>query len=195
MSKDATPEPGTDLAIRSSNEISSVESLREQLLNLSWDDVEEVIEDPQQVQREIMTGLLYAESDDELLNRTEAVGLRELARRFDRHHGLPEQAGVAVELHRFKWRRSEFEGEGLPIYFIVECTRLDTGERIVATTGSVNVIAQLANMAIRGTLAGSKVLPTETEKPSKSGNYPMWLVRPPVATVRPAPAEAAPAAA
>lgn len=182
--------PGTDIAIRWSSEIGSVEALREQLVNLDWDDVEEIVEDPEQVQREIMTELLYAESDDELLNRTEAIGLRELARRFDRHHGLAEQAGVALELHNFKWRRSEFEGQGLPIYFVISCTRLDTGERIVATTGSVNVIAQLVNMASRGTLAGAKVLPTENEKPSKSGNYPMWLVKPPVALTRQAPAKA-----
>lgn len=196
--KTETKSDSTELAVRSSTDIAAVEDLRKLLMSGAWEDFEgegEVIDDPEAVQREIMAELLYAESDDEVLNQTPAIGLRELARRYVSHHGLPPSDGVALELHGFKWRRSDIEGQGLPIYFIISATRLDTGERIVTTTGASTVIAQVANLAIRRTLDGAKVLCTETEKATRGGYYPMALVRTPRVTASPAPSASAAQAA
>lgn len=124
----------------------------------------EVIDDPDSISRSIIDQLLGADSDEALQDFGNAVGWRELL-------------DVPVELHGFRWRVSDY-AEGAPIYFIVSATRLDTGDRVTLTTGSLNVLAQLSNMARRGTLIGGVWQLHQAEKPTKAGFRPLWLVQP-----------------
>ena len=152
------------LVVRSSTDLAQVEELERILLGSA--DIPEVVSDPAQVSREIMAQLLAAESDEELEQMGAAIGWRELE-------------GVPVEIKGFNWRPSTFEeGGGHRVFFVVRGTRLDTGENVVLTTGAGNVLAQLANMAKRGTLVGAVRAIHRAEKPTSNGYYPLWLTTP-----------------
>lgn len=158
------PGKGGELVVqvRSSSDLESVSEL-ERLL-LSKERVE-VVDDPEQMSREIVLQLLGAESDEELEQFGNATGWRELE-------------GTAVEIRGFRWRPSSFDEGGASVYLVVNATRLDTGDPIVLTTGSLNVMAQLANMARRGTLVGAVRELVRSEKPTQRGFYPLWLKTP-----------------
>lgn len=151
-----------EIEVRKSSDLAQVTEL-EQIL-LGEKEVPEVVDDPAQIQKEIMAQLLAAESDEELEQMGTAIGWRELL-------------GVPIELHGFRWRPSAFE-DGAPVFFVVQGTRLDTGEKVVLTTGSGNVLAQLTNMARRGTLTGAVRMLEASDKPTKQGFIPLWLRTP-----------------
>ncbi len=155
-----------DLAVRKSTDVAQLDELEKILLGDA--ELPDVVDDPAEISREIMAQLLAAESDEELEQVGTATGWRDLA-------------GVPMELHGFRWRPSAFE-EGAPIFFVVSATRLDTGERVVLTTGSGNILAQLCNMARRNTLVGSIRALEIADKQTKQGFRPNWL-RTPTATM------------
>lgn len=126
----------------------------------------EIIDDPAEISRQIVAQLLAA-GDDLALQQ------------FGEAEPWGDYLNVPMELHGFRWRKSEFEGEGAPIYFIVDAIKLDDGSRRVLTTGSMSVLAQLSNMARRSTLVGGVWMLTEAEKPTRAGFKPRWLVQPP----------------
>jgi len=156
-----------ELAVRSHGDVAQLDEL-EQIL-LGEKELPEIVDDPAEIQREIMAQLLSAESDEELESVGSATGWRELA-------------GVPMELHGFRWRPSSFE-EGAAVFFVVAATRLDTGERVALTTGSGNVLAQLCNMARRGTLVGSIRTLEIADTPTKAGFRPNWLRTPTAAMI------------
>lgn len=125
-----------------------------------------VVDDPEAISREIIDQLLAAESDDEL-QMGKALSWRD------------DLLGVPVEIHGFRWRPSTIEGgQGLPVFVIVSLTRLDSGDRVVATTGAANVLAQLSNMARRGTLNSGQVWKlVEADAATARGFKPLWLVK------------------
>lgn len=125
----------------------------------------EIVDDPAEIARSIVQQLLTAENDEELQD-------------FGNAEGWKNYLDIPMELHGFRWRASTIEGEGSPIYFIVSAIKLDDGSRKVLTTGSMNVLAQLSNMARRGTLNGSVWMLTEADKLTARGYKPMWLVQP-----------------
>lgn len=149
------------IVIRQSTDLAALAELKQALL--SGESPAEVVRDPGEISREIVAQLLAAESDEEL-ERVEAQGWRELA-------GLP------IEIQNFVWRPSGFE-EGQAVFLVVRGKRLDTGEPVVLTTGSANVMAQLANMAMRGTLAGAVRQVKVAEKATANGFKPYWLETP-----------------
>lgn len=151
-----------EIAVRKSTDIAQVEELEKILLGQK--EVPEVADDPAEIQREIIEQLLAATSDEELEQVGNAIGWRELA-------------GVPVEIEGFRWRPSSYE-EGSPVFFVVTGTRLDTGERVALTTGSGNVLAQLANMAKRGTLYHAVRMVEISDKATKGGFHPYWLRTP-----------------
>lgn len=152
------------IAVRTSTDLASLDEL-EGILRGTLE-APEVMDDPAQIQAEIIEQLLAAESDAELESVGNATGWRDLL-------------GVPVEIHGFRWRPSAFEeGSGPSVFFVVSATRLDTGEQVVLTTGSANVLAQLCNMARRGTLVGAVRMAKAAEKPTKSGFTPYSLVTP-----------------
>lgn len=156
-----------EIAVRNSTDLAAISELEQILLGEA--EVPPVVDDPGEISKEIIAQLLSAESDEELEQVGAAIGWRDLP-------------GVPVELHGFKWRPSSFE-EGAPVFFVVSGTRLDTGEKVVLTTGSGNVLAQLANMAKRGTLIGAVRMVELADKPTKSGFKPYWLRTPPASLV------------
>lgn len=151
-----------DLVVRKSTDVAQLDELERILLGDA--ELPDVVDDPAEISREIMAQLLAAESDEELEAVGEAIGWRELP-------------GVPMELHGFRWRPSSFE-EGAPVFFVVNATRLDSGARVVLTTGSGNILAQLCNMARRGTLVGAIRALEIADTPTKQGFRPNWLRTP-----------------
>jgi hypothetical protein len=156
------------IAVRKSTDVAELDELEQILLGAK--ELPEVVDDPAEISREIMAQLLAAESDEELETVGSATGWRELA-------------GVPVEIRGFRWRPSAYE-EGAAIFFVVNAIRLDTGERVVLTTGSGNILAQLCNMARRGTLVGAVRALEISETTTKQGFRPNWLRTPPQAVVK-----------
>ena len=151
-----------EIAVRKSSDLAQVTELEQILLGTK--EVPDFVDDPEEIQKEIMAQLLAAESDEELEQMGTATGWRELI-------------GVPIEIHGFRWRPSAYD-EGAPVFFVVQGTRLDTGEKVVLTTGSGNVLAQLTNMARRETLVGAVRMLEPSDKPTKAGFTPYWLRTP-----------------
>jgi hypothetical protein len=172
----------TEIAVRSSASIDSLDELDQILLTGELN--VEVVDDPEEIGREIVAQLLAAKTDAELEAFGDAVGWREFAVPASR-----PQDGTPMEIRGFRWRPSSFE-EGAPVFFVISATRLDSGEGVTLTTGSLNVLAQLSNMARRGTLVGAVRVLVEKDEKTKGGYKPLWLVTPPAYQAN-APADAA----
>lgn len=160
-----TQTPGTEVAVFRSGDLSSLDTLGGILTSgqqIEWDDTED---DGAEIARQIVAQILAADSNDEVLSLSDSEAT-----------GWGDLLGVPVELEGFSARPSTFEGEGPGIFMVVYGTRLDEGERVVLTTGSLNIMAQLVNMAKRGELTGSIVAAKRSEKQTRRGFYPLWLV-------------------
>jgi hypothetical protein len=120
----------------------------------------EVESDPVEVSREIIAALLAAESDEQL-ERLEA-------------EGWGQYVGVPFEILDFVWRPSSFN-EGHPVFLVVRGMRMDDGSPHVLTTGSGQVMAQLANLAKRERLPAIRELAAAE---TKAGNQVYWLKTP-----------------
>jgi hypothetical protein len=157
-------EAGQELAVvHSSTEIAELDKFDQILLGMA--DAPEVVDDPDEVSRQIVLQLLAATTDAEL-TISQATGWRDLM-------------DVPIEIQGFRWRKSDYE-EGAPVYVLVAGARLDTGEYLPAiTTGSYNVLAQLSNLARRGQLPGAVWQLTESEKQTARGFKPLWLTKTP----------------
>lgn len=158
-----TPPAEQALAVMDHTSTEALDRLDEILLTGEME--VEIVDDPAEISRQIVAQLLAAGDDLALQSFGEA-------------EPWGDYLGVPFELHGFRWRRSDFS-EGAPVYFIVDAVKLDDGSRRVLTTGSMSVLAQLSNMARRGTLVGGVWLLTEAEKPTRAGFKPRWLVQPP----------------
>lgn len=152
----------TAIAVRRSSDVATLDELERILV--TNEQVETNEDDAEALSAEIVRQLLAAESDAELEQFGTATGWRDML-------------NVPVELEGFSWRPSDFE-EGASIFFVVFGTRLDTGDRVVLTTGSRNIMAQLANMAKRATLTGAIREAVQSDRPTKRGFYPLWLRTP-----------------
>lgn len=135
----------------------------QELYEILTDEVEppEVSTDPEAIQREIMEQIWNATSDADLLMVGQATPWQELI-------GLP------VEIAGFTWRKSRYD-QGAKVFFVVQATRLDSGEKVVLTTSGKNVIMALANIARRDAFPFVGKL-MQAEKPTAAGYYPLWLV-------------------
>lgn len=163
--------------VSTSTDVAQLHDLEAILLGIT--EPPEAVEDPVAQAREIIAQILASETEADVEAFGQAIGWKELCRRYVRHDGLDASPGVPVELADFSWRVSEYE-EGAPVYFIVRGTRLDDGSAVVLTTGSMNILAQLvawARLAAegKGAFRGKKVVATEAEKATKGGYWPMWL--------------------
>jgi hypothetical protein len=148
--------------VRTSLDLASLNELAETIRS---NERVEIVDDPDQISREIFEQILGSKSDAELNQMGQATGWREL-------EGVPVKLG-----NDFRWRPSSYQ-EGAPVFLVVPAQKiLPEGELepVVLTTGSRNVIAQLMNMAARGTLEGRIVSLERAEKPSARGFHPLWL--------------------
>lgn len=150
----------TDVAVLQDSDSANLERFKEALLTGSVES--SVVQDPQELARQIVAQLLAATSDAELEQFGNAVSWSDLQ-------------GVPVEIRNFKWLESTFEGDGPPVYVVVTGTRLDNGDPVTLTNGSMNVMAALANMAERGTLVGAVRVLVEADKATRAGFKPLWL--------------------
>jgi hypothetical protein len=170
----------TDVAVRTSQDLEALNELEALLLS---DERPDVVDDPREISREIMRQLLGASSDAELELVGSAIGWRRALH-------------IPFTLHSFRWRPSSFD-EGSNVFFVIEATALQgftapadgdvpdsveqnvgQGERVVLTTGAGNILAQLTNMAKRGTLDGAVRAAKRADKPTRQGYYPLWLYTP-----------------
>lgn len=122
----------------------------------------EVLTDPAEISRQMRIQLMEAADDDELESFGDATSWGELE-------------GVPVEIQGFKVNPSTIEG-GSGIYFVVFANRMDTGERVVLTTGSDAVMAQVYNLAKRGKIPGCIRILEVADKTTRSGYKPHRLV-------------------
>ena len=121
----------------------------------------EVSTDPEAIQREIMEQIWNATSNEELVLVGQATPWQDLI-------------GVPVEIYGFRWSKSQYD-QGAKVFFIVQATRLDNGEKCVLTTGGKNVIMALANIARRDAFPFVGKL-VEAEKATAAGFKPLWLL-------------------
>ena len=155
------PAQSTELVTRASSDLASLDEFDRILTGQADAPPVEVIDDPAEISRQIIMQLLAATTDEELQNFGNATGWRELE-------------NVPVVLKGFRWRPSSFD-EGGPLYVIVNAINAETGEQLVLTTGSANVLAQLSNMARRGTLVDSVWQLVKSEKTTANGYRPLHL--------------------
>lgn len=156
--------PGTSIAVRSSSDLATDADVLAEVKRvlITNERIPDAVEDPEAISAEIVAQILAAGSDKELATmQSGAIGWRELL-------------DIPVELIGFRWRPSSFE-DGSSVFFVVAGNRLDTGEPVILTTGSRNVLAQLVNMAERGTITGAIVRLVEADKATRQGFKPLWL--------------------
>ncbi len=120
----------------------------------------EVMADPEDVSRAIIEQLLAAESDEQL-ERLEA-------------EPWGDHVGVPFNIIDFVWRPSSYE-DGQAVFLVVRAESVADGSPHVLTTGSGQVMAQLANLAKRDRLPAIRELATAETK-SKHNVY--WLATP-----------------
>lgn len=169
MSKAQVAE-GTTMVVRRSDQLEASQLQELEDLLISGDRISEVVDDQSDVSAEIIRQILEAGSDDEVkgILGGSAIGWRKL-------ENLP------VRLINFSWRPSTFE-EGSNVFFVVRATSeadgpegVQQGDKLVLTTGSRNVLAQLVNMAKRGVLLNRVVAIKRSERPTKNGFHPLHL--------------------
>lgn len=160
------------LVVRSSTDLAQLDEL--DALLVSGEAAFEVVEDPEEIRRQIILQLLASESEEQLESFGEARGWREYAVPLAE---AKQGGGTPFEIHGFRWRPSSFE-EGSSVYFIVDATNLSTGERETLTTGSGNVLAALSWLARHERLPATRIL-VEKDERTKQGYKPLWLISPP----------------
>lgn len=166
--------PSTEIAVRTSSDLASLDELDSILLG--GDMNVEVVDDPREISTQIIAQLLAAESDAELEQFGDAEGWRGYA--VPVSVAKSGKGGTPFRIVGFTWRPSSYE-EGAPVFFVVQAENLSTGERVVLTTGSLNVLAQLSNLARRGRIPGAIRMLVEKDSATKAGFKPLWLITPP----------------
>lgn len=120
------------------------------------------LSDPSDIAWKIAEQLFQAETIDELLDEGGERG-------WLRHEGEP------VSILNVWWLPSDF-GESLGFYALVEATVLNTGERVTLSSGSTNVVVQIAGM-IKLDQLDTPVRLVKAKKPTSKGFYPTRLVK------------------
>ena len=126
-------------------------------------------QDPEAVTHGIVARILEATSLADVLNKQQVVSLRDLSMR-------------PLKVLDVRWGESSYEG-GVPFYAIMDCVDLSTGEKIVASCGGQQVLAQLFMMQKNGWLPADVQVET-TMKPTSGGYFPIWLAPAPVTEPR-----------
>lgn len=158
-----------EIAVRTSADLAQLAELERILMTDEKVEVVEVIDDPAVMQRAITERLLNATSDEEL-------------EQFNALSWTKDLEGVPVVINGFRWRPSDYqdnpESQGPSVFFIAELERLDTGQKVVATTGSRNVLAQLVNLAKRDRIPGAVRMIVPADRKTGRGYTPYWLRTP-----------------
>lgn len=131
---------------------------------LSAEGIAITVEDPQQVQLQIIARILASEDADTVFGGRKAVAGKDV---LDR----------PFVVHNVNWHKSAYSEGGLPVFCVIDAEMLDDGERVAITSGAANVMAQLFQLNRLGQLKNEKMKFAEAEKPTAGGYRPQWLVR------------------
>jgi hypothetical protein len=113
--------------------------------------------------REIIARILEAEDFDAILSSGSTTPAEDVL-------------DVPFVLRDVRFQKSGVEGEGPPVYALIEAVDPETGETLTITCGSRNVMAQALRLKQTGNLPTPKpVRIFRVDRPSASGFYPMWL--------------------
>ena len=123
-------------------------------------------QDPDEVVHGIVSRILDATSLDDVLNKQAVVKLK-------------DYVGRPLVVQSVRWGESDYEG-GVPFYAIVDAVVEATGEKVVASCGGQQVLAQLYMMA-RNNWLPARVTVDTVERPTRGGFYPIWLTAAPPA--------------
>ena len=151
----ASTEQGTDTQVLSDEQV-------EAALRGDLSEIKVAIQDPREVQLDIIKRIL--ESPD-----AEAVFQGQQAR------GGKEVLGRPFTLRGVRWLKSSFD-EGLPVFAILDASFLDDGEQLAVTTGSTNIMAQAYQLHRLGALPCDVII-EEADRDTAAGFRPQWLVK------------------
>lgn len=85
-----------------------------------------------------------------------------------------ELVGVPLKIESAQVYPSDF-ADGLGVYLRVDAFRLDTGEKVNFSTGSVSIVAQIVKAYVEGWLPlFGKIV--QSERPTEKGYFPQHLV-------------------
>lgn len=156
-------ESKTQIEVKESTDLEATNQLKEILRgNIDVSEFRAVDEDPAAVQRRIVEQYLNATDEDELENTAAATPWQQLL-------------GVPVEIHSWRWRPSEIEGNGSPVYVIVDVTDTINGNSYTVTCGAYGVIAQMIKLQEMGKIPGAVRRLVEGGQ-TKAGYRPLSLV-------------------
>jgi hypothetical protein len=116
--------------------------------------------DPEDAENRILEQLLAARNAAELNQPWQAEGLRELL-------------DVPLVIESVRRAPSDYE-DGIGVYVVITAVNQRSGRRIVTTTGSVNVIAQLIMAHSNGWLPVTAIC-RGPKRPPKNGRTPLHL--------------------
>lgn len=128
--------------------------------SLLLDPMANIDQDPTEAQLDIIRRILQAESMEEILGQASVTHAR-------------DYVNTPFALLSCKMQKSDFEGDGLKIYAVMECADND-GTPFVMTCGAAQVVAQAYMLQTRNHLPAT-VIVREKEKPTANGYKPMWL--------------------
>lgn len=97
-----------------------------------------------------------------------------------RSTGMEDLVNVPLLIQGIRKMPSDYPG-GLPWFLVVDAAIIATGELVTFTTGAVSVVAQLAKAHALGAFPW-RVIPRQSDRPSKAGYYPQHLEVIPQAT-------------
>jgi len=120
------------------------------------------IEDPAEIQRQMMERILESENVEDILGRNAATHAQDI---LDR----------PLILNEVRYMRSKFK-DGLPVFAVLEVTDGETGENHAVTCSAQNVMTQAAMLWKLGALPIGIVI-RRAEEPTANGYYPLWLER------------------
>lgn len=118
------------------------------------------IEDPVEVQRQMMEAIFDADSADEILGTSQAVHGQDIVDR-------------AFTLSGVRFLKSRFE-QGLPVFAVMDATFLDDGSEAAVTSSAMRVAAVAAQLWKLDALPIDVVI-RRSENQTANGYYVYWL--------------------
>jgi hypothetical protein len=118
-----------------------------------------IASDPEAMSRAIVERIMQAETFDDAFKPQNLEAWR-------------EYLDVPVLVRGFHLNRSSFDGQGAPIYAVVDISRLDDGELLTVTCGGRNVLTQLVKMLEKGWQENPVKL---TGRQTGEGYTALWL--------------------
>lgn len=118
--------------------------------------------DAEQVQLQIIARTLRADTVDAVLASDAAVSSK-------------DYVGKPFTVLSLRWSEADDSNEGFQYFAVCQCVDTD-GVPFVMTSGAARIVAQLHQLRKMDALPITLII-RKAERPSSSGNYPLWLER------------------